>query len=1089
MSPTRAASRSKRAACRRWRSKLCRLRRKVATGPAKVERICTSPSVKPARLVRRPEQPDQLALGEQGHEHDRLRLRHEPDLLGEARVEPRLVAHVRAAAARAPQAPVLRPGHVAERPRPLVGEPVHGERRLHRARLGVLQRDADHGRPDEAGQPLGQHAVELGGLGDERPVAADLVQPREVARARLRLLAAAGELVVGGLEAQERADLQDEGGRVDRLVEEVVRPGLVAAPHGHRVPERGHHDHGEVGAVDLPDARAGLEPAHPGQPDVEEHEVEAPAGQRLEPPLRRLGAGGGVAVQAQQVHEGLADEGVVVDEEDLGHALAAVWPPPGARRQGGAVYYARSQAVLRPWTTPSTRRSPSPLLARLYRERRSGVLSIGPADERCASCCATGRSSAWVPSPHRYRCRRCRAPTTRPACGWTASWARSASARRRPGLRRPRRRPRATSATACWRPSRTGRWRPPSRRAPSAPADVAETAGATEPLILEAVRQMRDSRDRADRLGDLDQRLVATAALADERTLTLTEGYLLSRIDGATSARQVLQLVPLDPDETERTLLGLVLTGRVEYRAGSRRATRAAPRGRRRAAAGERPPGGARPSRPPSPWRRESPSPSPRRTRRSRTSPVEIEAPSPAAGGRARASGDGALDPEMLERRKEILEIFQSLPLKNHFEVLGVEPGCSDAEVKRAYATLAKRFHPDANRDPRIEDLHDILEAIFIRVGEAWEVLGDARSRASYEARFGVVRRPRERRPPRRPSPPVAAAACRSPSPTSPPEETLHQAQAPPLPGALLGRDPGARGRGAADGAPPPPAPGPHPARQGVRQEPELGPPRRGDAPERRARGPRERRRALRAGPPLQGRRPRRTRPGDVPPRGRAPAGPPRGRGRARPGRQPRAAAACSSASSAGARPLDGADRGPRRPSRPRRRLRRPRARRAALHLGERGAHGRAPASSGLLRAPRRRGARRGRPLRHTPARGGPGPRPRGQPWPPSAPSGSPGRSRRSMRACTRGPSPAGRESPGATSSSSSPSRARSASARATACRSRSPPVASPRKTARASSAPSPAASKNPSRRRSTPADRQRAASAAGFTPAERRGG
>ena len=82
--------------------------------------------------------------------------------------------------------------------------------------------------------------------------------------------------------------------------------------------------------MNLPDARASLEPAHPRQPDVEEHEVEAPAGQRLEPPLRRLGAGRGVAVQAQQVHEGLADEGVVVDEKDLGHVLAAVWPSPGA---------------------------------------------------------------------------------------------------------------------------------------------------------------------------------------------------------------------------------------------------------------------------------------------------------------------------------------------------------------------------------------------------------------------------------------------------------------------------------------------------------------------------------------------------------------------------------------------------------------------------------------------------------------------------------------------------------------------------------------------------------------------------------------
>ncbi|HKZ32490.1 MAG TPA: hypothetical protein VJ648_09055, partial [Vicinamibacteria bacterium] len=101
--------------------------------------------------------------------------------------------------------------------------------------------------------------------------------------------------------------------------------------------------------------------------------------------------------------------------------------------------------------------------------------------------------------------------------------------------------------------------------------NLVAVAVATEPLILEAVRQMRHDDAVRAALGDLDERLVATTALADERTLTLTEGYLLSRIDGLLSARQVLQLVPLDPQETERTLLGLMLTGRVERRPASAR--------------------------------------------------------------------------------------------------------------------------------------------------------------------------------------------------------------------------------------------------------------------------------------------------------------------------------------------------------------------------------------------------------------------------------------------------------------------------------------------------------------------------------------
>jgi len=413
--------------------------------------------------------------------------------------------------------------------------------------------------------------------------------------------------------------------------------------------------------------------------------------------------------------------------------------------------------------------SPEPLalLARLYRERRSGVLSVGPAGGALRLLLRDGQvvglgpiAAPLPPLPRPDDSARMRLDRVLTEIGIRSQRARSTPVAA-PPPRDLRGRLLATLADA----SLTAIF----EEGASAPADVAETAGATEPLILEAVRQMRDNGTVRTALGDLDQRLVATAALADERTLTLTEGYLLSRIDGATSARQVLQLAPLDPDETERTLLGLVLTGRVEYRPAP--AARLAPRPEAEAppaidhaaeavTAPVESPGEPEPVTPPEVSEPDA--------------PVEIEEPSPSpeAGPRLPAT---EVDREMLERRKEILEIFQSLPVQNHFEVLGVEPGCGDAEVKRAYMRLAKRFHPDVNRDPRIEDLRDILEAIFIRVGEAWEVLGDARSRASYETRFGVVRRPRDGTPPPL-SPPVAAAAP-APEPYVAAEATLHQAQ------------------------------------------------------------------------------------------------------------------------------------------------------------------------------------------------------------------------------------------------------------------------------------------------------------------------
>jgi curved DNA-binding protein CbpA len=347
-----------------------------------------------------------------------------------------------------------------------------------------------------------------------------------------------------------------------------------------------------------------------------------------------------------------------------------------------------------------------------------------------------------------------------------------------------------------------------------APENLVAVAVATEPLILEAVRQMRHDEAVRAALGDLDQRLVATTALADERTLTLTEGYLLSRIDGLLSVRQVLQLVPLDPNETERTLLGLVLTGRVERRPvpAQKQAAKLAPQPVADAApvTESAPPAAAGPLVEPEPLAdatpvaEAAPEPEAPPVAEARAqevvaepddSPVVEAIPDDADAPAEVAAADAptaplpvqpALQPPdaaTIGRRRDILEFFQSLPLKNHFEVLGVEPGCTDADVRKAYVTLVKRFHPDSQRDRRLEDLHDILEAITIRVGEAWEVLGEARSRASYESKSGIVRRSTTittttlgQANPSVPVPPGASAAS-EPGEYVPPEEILFRAR------------------------------------------------------------------------------------------------------------------------------------------------------------------------------------------------------------------------------------------------------------------------------------------------------------------------
>jgi tetratricopeptide (TPR) repeat protein len=106
-------------------------------------------------------------------------------------------------------------------------------------------------------------------------------------------------------------------------------------------------------------------------------------------------------------------------------------------------------------------------------------------------------------------------------------------------------------------------------------------------------------------------------------------------------------------------------------------------------------------------------------------------------------------------RRRELLEAYENLAHQSHFETLGVTPTATDHEIKQAFFQKAKKFHPDQYRDPLFADIADRIEALFMRIGGAYEVLRDPESRQSYEA---VLRRRRSTEPPRPAVPPPAGA-------------------------------------------------------------------------------------------------------------------------------------------------------------------------------------------------------------------------------------------------------------------------------------------------------------------------------------------
>ncbi len=61
------------------------------------------------------------------------------------------------------------------------------------------------------------------------------------------------------------------------------------------------------------------------------------------------------------------------------------------------------------------------------------------------------------------------------------------------------------------------------------------------------------------------------------------------------------------------------------------------------------------------------------------------------------------------------------------YEVLGVAPEASEEEIKKAYKTLARKYHPDLNPG------NPHAESAFKAVGRAYEILGDPERRTNYD--------------------------------------------------------------------------------------------------------------------------------------------------------------------------------------------------------------------------------------------------------------------------------------------------------------------------------------------------------------------
>lgn len=92
---------------------------------------------------------------------------------------------------------------------------------------------------------------------------------------------------------------------------------------------------------------------------------------------------------------------------------------------------------------------------------------------------------------------------------------------------------------------------------------------------------------------------------------------------------------------------------------------------------------------------------------------------------------------ESIERlREEVARKLHLFTSADYYDVLAVSRHATTADIKAAYYQLAKKFHPDLYRQPEHKEIRNKLEALFVKITQAYETLSSPAQRAGYDERI-----------------------------------------------------------------------------------------------------------------------------------------------------------------------------------------------------------------------------------------------------------------------------------------------------------------------------------------------------------------
>lgn len=294
----------------------------------------------------------------------------------------------------------------------------------------------------------------------------------------------------------------------------------------------------------------------------------------------------------------------------------------------------------------------------------------------------------------------------------------------------------------------------------------------TAEVLLEWTREINDPDWIRGRLGSPDSRIQRGSQPPEgyqRIRLDPAEGYIMSRVDGVASIREICMVSPMGDDKTLAALLGLALAGILEMPGGAteRRGPSARPEPSPAdaarhsrvpspptppATASVKPPAppapAASPSAPPQAAARPAgpqAAPAQRTAGAARKGPIGLvpksRIPPGAAGRGTKPLRPGAMSrplrpvskppvESVMDVETDMLRRFRDIHTLDLYQVLDVQPTATVDVIRRSYYALARRLHPDTFHR---EDLKSKAEKVFARITEAYSTLSHQASREKYD--------------------------------------------------------------------------------------------------------------------------------------------------------------------------------------------------------------------------------------------------------------------------------------------------------------------------------------------------------------------